>query len=675
MTNEPAPGPARDVSARDVSAREDPASRPSAGLAAATLGSVWLAARSPAPGELAAAETAALCWLDPDFEPEPGDPGFEDEDLGSDAEPPCGEESCWLVLDSGNGRPERWEFMSGGRWRELLGDDRYSDGFYAEDPSEEGEDAFADLVEAGFTHRYPEPGATGFRAGGPLDVMLPGSELAWHLGAARQRGLAELSDDELIGFLVAARRGEAWQAAMVLAATAELDARRAGPDGREGEHVADELAAALTLTARSAQAQLELCRQLERLPHTAGLLANGIIDRSRAVVITSHLALLGDADAAEVDAVVAARAGGMTSGQLSARCHRAVVAHDPLAYLRRKKQAEKNARVECWTEHTGTAAIAGRDLDRAAVIVADKSLDEAARWLQQQGVEGTLDQLRAAVFLARVSTQPLHTFLPSPPAAADAAGGADGADAAGGADGADAAGGAAGAPGPGNAADPGTWPAAFGGPGTAHPAGPVPAGPSWINLTVPAATVLDLADRPGEISGTGASGPADAETCRQLADALARNPAARWCITVVDRAGRAVAHGCARAGPGPPGSDRRAWLATIKITPIETATCAHRYQTAAYHPSPTLRHRVKIRSPRCGFPGCRRAAARCDDDHTIPWLKGGRTCECNLYPLCQHHHRCKQAEGWHLAQPQPGLLVWTAPSGRTYTVTPEPYPA
>ena len=156
---------------------------------------------------------------------------------------------------------------------------------------------------------------------------------------------------------------------------------------------------------------------------------------------------------------------------------------------------------------------------------------------------------------------------------------------------------------------------------------------------------------------------------------LARHPATRWCITLVDPTGRAVGHGCARAGPGPPGSDRRAWLATIKITPIETASCAHRYQSSGYQPSPTLRHRVKIRSPRCGFPGCRRAARRCDDDHTIPYHKGGRTCECNLYPLCRHHHRCKQADGWRLEQPEPGVLVWHTPAGRTYTTTPTHYAA
>ena len=65
---------------------------------------------------------------------------------------------------------------------------------------------------------------------------------------------------------------------------------------------------------------------------------------------------------------------------------------------------------------------------------------------------------------------------------------------------------------------------------------------------------------------------------------------------------------------------------------------------------------------------------RCDDDHTIPYDQGGRTCECNLHPLCRQHHQTKQAEGWHLDQPQPGVLTWTTPSGRRYTTTPEPYP-
>jgi hypothetical protein len=192
-----------------------------------------------------------------------------------------------------------------------------------------------------------------------------------------------------------------------------------------------------------------------------------------------------------------------------------------------------------------------------------------------------------------------------------------------------------------------------------------------VNLTMPASAWLGLSDAPGE---AGASGALDADTCRDLATTLAANPATRWCVTLVSPDGRPIAHGCARAGPGPPETANPTWLAKVKISPIEAGTCEHRRETAGYQPSNMLRHIIKTRSRRCGFPGCRRPAMRCDDDHTIPYDKGGRTCECNLHPLCRRHHQAKQAPGWHLAQPEPGALIWTTPSGRSYTVRPEPYP-
>jgi len=39
-----------------------------------------------------------------------------------------------------------------------------------------------------------------------------------------------------------------------------------------------------------------------------------------------------------------------------------------------------------------------------------------------------------------------------------------------------------------------------------------------------------------------------------------------------------------------------------------------------------------------------------------------------------HHHRVKQAQGWWLDMPEPGLLRWRTPAGRTYTTTPTVYP-
>ena len=82
---------------------------------------------------------------------------------------------------------------------------------------------------------------------------------------------------------------------------------------------------------------------------------------------------------------------------------------------------------------------------------------------------------------------------------------------------------------------------------------------------------------------------------------------------------------------------------------------------------------VRARNATCTPPGCGRRAASCDLDHTDPHHQGGRTCECNLAPLCRHYHRCKQAEGWRLEQPEPGVLAWRTPAGRTYTTTPTQY--
>ena len=92
-----------------------------------------------------------------------------------------------------------------------------------------------------------------------------------------------------------------------------------------------------------------------------------------------------------------------------------------------------------------------------------------------------------------------------------------------------------------------------------------------------------------------------------------------------------------------------------------------------YRPGIRLRELVIIRHRTCAFPGCRRPARHCDADHTEPWDDGGLTCECNMTPLCRRHHRAKQAPGWRLDQPEPGILTWTAPHGRTYTSRPEPY--
>jgi hypothetical protein len=530
--------------------------------------------------------------------------------------------------------------------------------------------AMTEAWGAGFTHGVPGGPGRGFAAGGVLDRMLPGRELAAFTGTALGDGLDRLDDGELIGFLCAARRNTSWQQAAELAAVANLEQRRAGAGGAPGEHVTEELAAALTLTPRAADALLALAGAIMRLSQVPAALAAGVIDLRRAQVFARELLPLDDELAVRAEAMVMHRAPDLTTGQLAYALQRAVAAVDPDAAERRKKRAGQDARVEAWTEPgRGTAALAGRDLPAAEVIAAGQRLTAAARWLKANGADATMDWLRSRAYLAFINGYSLHDILASlaatQPGAHDQH--ADRSHPAASADEAASAA-SAGSPGDAASANSALAPAAL-----ANPAAPpgLATLAGTVNLTMPALAWLGLSDAPGEANGFGAL---DAGTCRDLATALAASPATRWCVTLTSPDGRAVAHGCARAGPGPPATSRRSWLTTVTITPIETGTCSHRRQSAGYQPSPSLRHIIKIRSPRCGYPGCRRPAVHCDDDHTIPHHKGGKTCECNLHPLCRRHHQAKQAPGWHLDQPHPGQLIWTLPSGRRYTVTQEPYP-
>src|SRR3984885_7426643 len=279
---------------------------------------------------------------------------------------------------------------------------------------------------AGFTHQadrgrpddrrqggQSEGQAGGFAAGGVLDRMLPGTELGGHLAAARRAGYRGMSDYEVCGALAAQHRQGSHGAWAELVLAAELDARRAGPGGRPGEHVEDEVAALLRLTRRGAAELLGLARDLRRLPQTAALLAAGIIDRKRAELIAAHLAVLSDADAAAVEAKITPRAGEQTTGELGSALARAVKAHDPQAAARRREKAQKDARVEVWAEPSGTAALAGRDLAPAGVIEATKSLDADARWLKAHGAEGSFDELRARAFAALLAHKPLTSLIPA----------------------------------------------------------------------------------------------------------------------------------------------------------------------------------------------------------------------------------------------------------------------
>ena len=88
-----------------------------------------------------------------------------------------------------------------------------------------------------------------------------------------------------------------------------------------------------------------------------------------------------------------------------------------------------------------------------------------------------------------------------------------------------------------------------------------------------------------------------------------------------------------------------------------------------YRPSAGLVRFVRCRDLTCRFPGCDEPADVCDLDHTIRYLVGP-TCASNLGCLCRKHHLLKTFCGWLNRQLPDGTMLWTAPSGQTYTTYP-----
>ena len=143
-----------------------------------------------------------------------------------------------------------------------------------------------------------------------------------------------------------------------------------------------------------------------------------------------------------------------------------------------------------------------------------------------------------------------------------------------------------------------------------------------VQVIVPALTLLGADDGPADLVGRS---PIDADTAR----CLARNTPS-WTRVLTD--------------------------------PVDgTLVTIDRYRTAV-----PQRHYLRARDQHCRFPGCRRAAIRCEVDHTIDAAQGGPTALWNLAHLCQRHHSMKQFTRWKVRQLPRGVLEWTSPTGRVY---------
>lgn len=152
--------------------------------------------------------------------------------------------------------------------------------------------------------------------------------------------------------------------------------------------------------------------------------------------------------------------------------------------------------------------------------------------------------------------------------------------------------------------------------------GPLGAIRAQVQVTLTSETMSGADDAPAELLGAALI---DADTARELA-------------------GRAKIW-------------NRLFVDPITRTPVEVDT---------YRPPAAMSRLLKARDQHCRFPGCRRAAIRCELDHTIDYARGGHTHIFNLAHLCQRHHSMKQFTRWEVRQVGGGVLEWTSPLGRVY---------
>ena len=586
-------------------------------------------------------------------------------------------------------------------------------------PAEAGRDAgepvdqdvvlaeYLEAVEAGRSRVIPLPVV----AGRVAESLPAGPELA---GWAAAGQVTELEDGALAGMAGSYRRLASWAQAGELAVVAELASRSAAADkkigvdgegrpGRLPEEACAQVSLGLVMSQAAASWWAGLAVTLRwRLAATGAALRSGAIDLDRARMIAEATARLDEKTARAVEARMLAGAGDKTLGQLRAGLRRAVIAADPKGAERRREEAERQARVMLYPDVEGTAGLAGYNLPGVPATAAMARVTALAKALQASGAGGGIDLLRSQVFLGLLlGTLP---YIPPPEGAPpdDSLPGN-------------------GPPGDGDGAGhrPGPWPEvpAFLQPGPAAMGHLRPAGGGLLDLRLPWGTLTGTGLQAGYLGRLGPITPAQA---RHLAGLAARDPAVDWRVIVLGPDGRAVAvtrvprsAGPARERDGPGGQAGLVGRVTVTITqdhlaehpsaggelaPVldrvltaaqkaagqaaeraaadaQAGGCAHAGASPAYRPPPRLTEYVTARDLTCRFGTCRQPAWRCDLDHTTPYDQGGRTCSCNLGPLCRYHHQLKQRPGWTLTQTSPGTFTWTTPTGRQYVTQPDSHAA
>jgi hypothetical protein len=513
------------------------------------------------------------------------------------------------------------------------------------------------------------------------------------------------SNEQLMDQLTAQPRQLAYQQAQlwtVLAEIAVRDPNVAGDADWNAEQIfesgVDEIRAELLLTRRAAQTELANADGVARLPQVMQALADGVIDRKRAIVLAEGCLDLTEQQTTVLLTELLPEAGQVTATRLADKVRRAAIARDPAWARRRYTEAVRERKVVGYLNSDGSATVSGQNLPADQAAMACARVDALADTAKRAGAAAKIDHLRAELFLGlldgrfhglteqAIITELLRLYPKQPrsaeqPAAESTAAPDETAEA------------ASVRP----VANPTTQPAS---PTTAlhEPAGS--ARLRGVHVRVRLATLLGLNDQPGEIAGWG---DIPAPVAR---DTVTRQHRSEWRYAIVDDDGQLLFDGITRRRPrtGGPAAGQVAGQNEpvrggivelhVPIALLDDPALAARHpewagvladlaaQYAEQRPieqDPTarfagrpLRRRTQILFQRCIFRGCRRPATDCDLDHRHEHSRGGRTEDHNLGPGCKHDHLLKTSGGWRLVRRDEKTFVWISPLARKHVVTVEP---
>ena len=394
-----------------------------------------------------------------------------------------------------------------------------------------------------------------------------------------------LSSSGRIDYLSALDRQESWMCALKQEALVAIAGEYADEDGGIFGCVDDEeredVATALRLSPTSAQSRIDVARVLVgHLPNTISALSTGEISVAHATVIARETATairngLSEESIFRVEQTALAHAEFHTPGQVASKVKTTIAKLAPEEFEEIVDRARDSRRVSCYPEADGMATV-------IAILPAEDA-------------QAVMKSIEAFILKRNSEDAPEWSILSADMKRADAL----------------------------------TYIASQALSSLADEVQPHRR-PITISVAIDLATLMGLAENPGQLAGYGAI---PASVARRLA------ADGNWQRFVSD----------------------------------PTTGNLLDFGREKYTPPQELIDYLLARDRVCRFPGCRRTGQSSDIDHAQSWETGGETNPANLGLLCRRHHRMKTHGGWSLESNPDGSCLWKSPQGKTFFVPSRPF--